>query len=127
MSSIPSRGQLVGIEFRRARDARGELAHVGAVVAVLRRRLPSRAGRERLAEAADLAARVVDVVLALDGMPGEGEDPAQAVAVGGVARRGHGERARRVGADELHEHALGVGPRHARAEVAAGLGDRAQG
>ena len=77
-----------------ARDLRGELGDVLALVAVLGRLLAARAGLDRLAERCDLAAGVVDVVLALDGVAGELEEPRERVAVGGVAAAGGGQRAR---------------------------------
>jgi len=100
-------GELLGGPVRGVRDARGEVGDVVAVVAVLRRLLPAGTGADRLAEAPDLAAGVVDVVLALDGVAGELEHPRERVAVGGVAARGDGDRPRRVRRHELHEDPLG--------------------
>ena len=51
----------------------------------------------------DWRALVVDVVLALDTVAGELEHPRERVAVGGVPPAGGGQRAGRVGADELHQ------------------------
>ena len=84
-----------------------ERGDVVAVVAVLGRLLAAAHGLDRLAEAVHLAAGVVVVVLALDRVPGEREQPRDAVAVGAVARRRDGHRAGRVGRHHLDLHALG--------------------
>ena len=62
-----------------------ELGDVVAVVAVLGRLLAAAHRVDRRAEAVHLAAGVVVVVLALDRVTGEGEEPGDAVAVGAVA------------------------------------------
>jgi hypothetical protein len=89
------------------RDLLRELVHVLALVAVLGRLLPARAGVDRLAEPGDLAAGVVEVVLGLDLVAQEGEQAPQGVAVRGVAPGRPGERAGRVGGDELDLDLLG--------------------
>ena len=63
---------------------------------------PRRIGLDRRAEELHLAAGVVVVVLALDLVPGEREQPRDRVAVGAVARRRDDDRPRRVGGDHLH-------------------------
>ena len=90
-----------------------ELGDVVAVVAVLGRLLAATHGVDRGAEAVHLRARVVVVVLALDRVAGEGEQPRDAVAVGAVAGRRDGHRAGRVRGDHLHLDALGRGGRAA--------------
>ena len=92
---------------RRPGSARASSAHVVALVAVLGHRLVARAGADRLAELVDLRARVVEVVLAADLVAGELEHPRERVAVGGVAAAGGGQRAGRVGRDELDVYVLG--------------------
>ena len=67
---------------------RGDRLDVGAAVAVLRRLLSTPPRLDRLAEEVDLATDVVVVVLALDVVPGELEQPRDGVAVGAVSRRG---------------------------------------
>ena len=95
------RGELGGAALRGARDLLGELAHVVALVAVLRRLLAARPGQDRRAEPVDLPAGVVEVVLALDLVADEAQDPPQRVAVGRVAAARGGQRPGRVGGDEL--------------------------
>ena len=85
-----------------------ELVDVVALVAVLGR-LRRRASAPRSTRrSADLAAGVVDVVLALDLVAGELEQPRERVAVGGVAAARRGQRPGRVGGDELDEDPLGL-------------------
>ena len=96
------RGELLGRLLRGAGDLLGHHGDVRALVAVLRRLLAAGAGEDRLAEAADLAAAVVEVVLPLDGVARELEDPGEGVAERGVAAGRGGQRAGRVGGDELH-------------------------
>ena len=69
-----------GIDVGRGRvgDALGQLGHVGALVAILGHRLPARPGLDRLAQLLHLAAVVVDVVLALDGVAGHSSSRASA-------------------------------------------------
>ena len=78
-------GRGLGVHVRRAGDLPGQLGDVLALVAVLGRLLAARAGHDRRAEPGDLPARVVEVVLALDLVALEAEQPQQGVAVGGVA------------------------------------------
>jgi hypothetical protein len=83
------------------RDGGGELLHVGAVVAVLRDRLAAAEGDHGRAQVVELAAGIIEVVLARDLLPAGFEDPAQEVTderTSGVADR---ERRRRVGRHEL--------------------------
>ncbi len=83
-----------------------ELGDVVAVVAVLGRLLAAAHRVDRRAEAVHLGAGVVVVVLALDRVTGEGEQPRDAVAVGAVACRGDGHRAGRVRRHHLDLNAL---------------------
>ena len=83
-----------------------ELGDVVAVVAVLRRLLAAPHRVDRGAEAVHLGAGVVVVVLALDRVAGEGEQPGHAVAVGAVAGRRDRHRAGRVRGDHLDLDAL---------------------
>ena len=92
----------------------GELAHVVAVVAVLRHRLAPTKRLDGRAEALHLRAGVVVVVLALDRITAEGEKPCDAVAVGTVPGGGHDDRPRRVGRDQLD-----LDPRRAHRPAAA--------
>ena len=99
--TTPSAARRVGVQLGRARDLPGQLSDVLALVAVLGRLLAARASHDRRAEAGDLPAGVVEVVLALDRVALEAEQATQRVAVGGVAAGGGGQRAGRVGGDEL--------------------------
>ena len=72
-------------QLDRVAFARRDLLDVGAAVAVLGRLLSTPPRLHRLAEEVDLAADVVVVVLALDLVPGELEQPRDSVAVGAVA------------------------------------------
>ena len=86
--------------YRIALDLR-QLLDVRAAVAVLRS-LPAFAHRlDGGPEELHLPARVVVVVLALDVVPGELEQPGDGVAVGAVAGGGDDDRARRVRGDHL--------------------------
>ena len=97
-----------------------ERGDVVAVVAVLGRLLATADGLDRRAKAVHLPAGVVVVVLALDRVPGEREQPGDAVAVGAVPGRRDRHRARRVGGHHLDLHPLG-GRGRAAAEVSAVL------
>ena len=99
-------------------DLARQVGHVVALVAVLGHRFVARAGPDGGAELGHLRARVVEVVLAHDLVAGELEQPRQRVAVGGVTAGGGGQRAGRVGRDELDDHALGA-LRRAAAPVGA--------
>ena len=96
-------------------DLLGELGDVVAAVAVLGRLPAGHPGRDREREALDLAAGVVDVVLAPDLVADRLEQPHEGVAVGGVAAAADVQRAGRVGGDELDQdplgEAVGAGPR----------------
>ena len=70
-----------------------ELGDVVAVVAILRRLLAAAHRVDRGAEAVHLGAGIVVVVLALDRVTGEGEEPGDTVAVSAVACGGDGHRA----------------------------------
>src|SRR6185503_4734971 len=61
------------------RDGGGELFHVGAVVAVLGDRLAAADGEDGSAEVVELAAGIVEVVLARDLLPARFEDAAQEI------------------------------------------------
>ncbi len=88
------------------------------MIAVLGRLLAAPHRVDGGAEAIDLRAGVVAVVLALDRVAGEGEQPRHRVAVGAVAGRRDRDRACRVGGHQLHLHAL-RGRRGAGAEAIA--------
>jgi len=68
-------GERVGVEIGGAGDLVGELLDVLALVAVLGRLLAAGTGADRLGEAAHLGALVVEVVLGVDGVAREREDP----------------------------------------------------
>ena len=78
-----------------------QAADVLAVVAAVGHRLAERERTHRLAELDDLAAVVVDVVLARDVVAAQLEDPGQRVAVRRLARVPDVQRPGRVGRDEL--------------------------
>ena len=115
-------GELGLVEARGAGYPVGDLGHVEPLVAVLGGLLTSGARLDRGAEALDLAAVVVHVVLALHVVPGEREDPAERIPVGGVAAGGHRDRPGGVGAHELHVDALGG--RRVRDPVAVARGQQ---
>src|SRR3954451_18216085 len=94
-------GERVEVHVGGALDLGGELGDVLALVAVLGRLVTARPRLDRLGEPPDLAALVVEVVLAVDGVAGKREDPGERVAVRGVAAARRGQRAGRVGRDEL--------------------------
>ena len=96
-----------------------QLDDVLAPVAVLGRLLARHAGGDRVGEAVDLGAGVVDVVLALDLVADRLQQAHQRVAVGGVAAAADVQRAGRVGGDELDQDPLRRLDR-GRAEVVAG-------
>ena len=83
-----------------------ERGDVVAVVAVLGRLLAAADGLDGGAKPVHLAAGVVVVVLALDRVAGEREQPRDAVAVGAVPRRRDRDRAGRIGRDHLDLDAL---------------------
>ena len=84
-----------------------DLREVLARVAVLGRLLAPPPGLDGLAEELDLATDVVEVVLALDLVARELEQPRDGVAVRAVPRRADGQRAGRVRRDHLDLHPLG--------------------
>jgi hypothetical protein len=86
----------------------GEVANVIPLVAVLRGLLPVPNGRDRGAETLHLRAGVVVVVLALDLVPRELEQPRDRVADGAVASRRDRNRPGRVGRDHLDLHLLAL-------------------
>ena len=94
------------VDARGSAQARDELGHVVALVAVLGHRLAARQRLHRLAELAHLRAGVVDVELALDVVAVEREHARERVAVGGVAGVADVHRPGRVGGDELDQDAL---------------------
>ena len=69
---------------------------------------PPPRGFDRGVKSLHLRSRVVVVVLALDVVPDEGEQPRDRVAVGGVPSRRDGQRACGVGGDHLDLDPLGV-------------------
>ena len=111
--------ELVGVHLGGARDLRGQLADVVALVAALGHLLAARPRADRLAELLDLRPGVVEVVLAHDVVAGEAEHARQRVAVGGVAPAGRRQRPGRVGRDELDVDAQ-RGGRAGAAEAVAG-------
>src|SRR5579885_59482 len=96
----------------------GQLADVLAAVAVLGRLAALAHRLDRRAEAVHLRAGVVVVVLALDVVAGELEQPRDRVAVRAVARRRDDDRPGRVGGDHLHLHPL---PRIGEPAAVAGV------
>ena len=84
----------------------GDVADVGAAVAVLRRRLALGRGQQRPGVPVDLGAVVVEVVLLADGRALRGQDPGQGVADRGPARAAQVQRPGRVGRDELEVEPL---------------------
>ncbi len=100
-------------------DPFGQLDHVLALVAALGRLGPGHPSGNRFREALDLAAGVVDVVLALGLVPDRLQQPHQGVAISGVAAAADVQWPGRVGRDELDQDPLGrLGRR--RAEPIAG-------
>ena len=87
-------------------DLLGDLGDVLPGIAVLRRRLVPARGEQRPAEPVDLGAVVVEVVLAGDDVAGRLEQPRERVADRRPPGAGQGDRAGRVGRDELDVHLL---------------------
>ena len=101
-------------------DVLGDVDHVGACVPILGHRGLAAEGLEvarlhRGAEPIHLRAGVVEVVLALDGLAHRLEQARDRVAQDRVARVPDVQRARRVGAHELHLHPPSRRARGARA------------
>ena len=94
--------------LRRQPQLGRDLGNVLALIAVLGRLLAAGPRPQRRAEQLDLAAGVVEVVLAADGVAGEGEQPRQRVPVGGVAGGGHGQRPTGFAAHVLDQHPLRI-------------------
>ncbi len=88
------------------RDLARHVVDVVAVVAVLGDLAAFADGHDRRAQVLDLAAEVVEVVLARDGVAGGRQDPAQEVAGEGAAGIADVERPGGVGRDELDVDAL---------------------
>jgi hypothetical protein len=97
-------------------NLRGQLADVGAVVAVLRDRRAQRGRLDRRTEAVHLNAAVVDVELPGHLRSGGGEHPGQRVADGSPPGVSQVKRSGRVRRDELQVHSL-PGERVAVTEV----------
>jgi hypothetical protein len=85
----------------RARDGRGEVVDVVALVAVFRDGFAAPDRADRGTELIELAARVVEVVLARHPLPARLEHAAEEVADEGPARVADRQRAGRVGRHEL--------------------------
>ena len=83
------------------RELGREVGHVVALVAVLGERLAAMQRRDGCAEDADLAARIVEVVLARDALAAGLEDAAEQVADERAARVADVQRPGRVGRHEL--------------------------
>ncbi len=109
MDAEPLQARLDQVQHARHRVAllARQVGHVGAPVAVVGRLLPAPRRFDRLAEAVHLRAGVVVVVLPLDVVAREGEQPCHGVAVGPVPGRRDGDRPRRVGGHHLDLHPLG--------------------
>ena len=105
-AQCPTMPVRVGARRRRGRpdvvgQARREVVDVVALVAVLGHRLAAPERRDRRAEVPDLAARVVEVVLARDALAAGLEDAAEQVADERAAGVADVERPGRVGRHEL--------------------------
>ena len=106
LDPAPAERLAVGGVDALGRDPLGQLGDVLARVAVLGRLGAGHPGGDRVGEALDLAAGVVDVVLALDLVADRLQQPHQRVAVGGVAAAADVQRPGRVGGDELDQDPL---------------------
>src|SRR5262249_62376370 len=109
----------------RVARARRELVDVRAAIAGLGRLFPTPPRLDRGPELLHLRAGVVVVVLPLHPVAGELEQPCDRVAIRAVARRGDGDRARRVRGDHLDLNPLALRG-FAGAEVAAPGDDLAE-
>ena len=110
--------RLLGLGQDRGRQLLGHVVDVVAVVAVFGDLAALADGHDRGAEVLDLAAEVVEVVLARDRVAGGGEDAAQQVAGEGAAGVADVERPGGVGRDELDVDVL----RMRGGDAAPGLG-----
>ncbi len=106
-------------------DPPPQLDDVLAFVAVRRQLGAGHTGDDRVGEAVDLAAAVVDVVLALDLVADRLQQADEGVAIGRVAAAADVQRPGRVGGDELDQDPLRVGGR-GRAEILADGDQRRQ-
>ena len=97
-----------------------EAGDVVAVIAVVGHRLAQRQRANGLGQPHDLAAVVVDVVLARDGVAAEGEDAGERVTVGGLAGVPDVERSRRIRGHELDVDRAVVGGRDGAEALARG-------
>ncbi len=122
-------GKRLGIVGTEAlgRELLGDRDQIVALIAALGDVAAADPGGDRGAEQADLTAGVVDVVLALDRVAGELEDPGERIAVGGVPGAGHGDRPGRVGAHELDQGAALAAGGDASTPAGATLGDQTGG
>ena len=84
----------------------GQVGNVVAAISVLGRLFAPANRLDGLAEPVHLRPGVVVVVLALDVVPRELEQPGHRVAVGAVPRRRHSDWPRRIRGDELDLDAL---------------------
>ena len=100
-----------------------DLVHVVADVALGRRFIPTASRLHRLAEELDLPAGVVEVVLLVDLVTRESQQPRYRVSVRAVARRTDRQRRNGVRRDELHLHAC-VRNRESAAVLLVDLGER---
>ena len=89
-----------------------ELTDVQAVITIVGDRLAMSKSDDGRPEVRDLAATVVEVVLARDALPARLQDPAQQVADERAARIADGERAGRVGRHEFDVHGSWADGRH---------------
>ena len=94
-------GELGSRRVRTEARLLGDRNQVLALVTLLVRLFAPRPGQQRPAEVVHLRARVVEVVLAHDVVPGEREQPGEAVAVRRVAAGRDRQRAGGVGGHEL--------------------------
>ncbi len=118
IASAPARANSASRRVRAEARLLGDRDQVLALIALLVRLLAPRPGQQRPAEVLHLRARVVEVVLAHDVVPGEREQPGEAVAVRRVAAGRDRQRARGVGGHELD---VDLEPLRSRAAAEPGL------